>query len=132
MFLKENNFEKKQHIGLVLRTFVTVGNDNFNKYYQDMLLKYNEHNRMNKISPTYNQEYSNFRVSVNKINSDFTKESEALRLYINDSLIKTGTVMMCAVPQIDKEWNWQGIRKVENILEENRIAALPSPLVTPS
>jgi len=132
MFLKENNFEKKQHIGLVLRTFVTVCNDNFNKFYQDMLLKYNEYNKMNKTSPTYGQEINNFLVTVKKVILDFTKECETLRLYINDSLIKTGTVMMCAVPQIDREWNWQGIRKIENILEEHRIAALPSPLVTPS
>ena len=32
----ENNFEKKQQIGLILRTFVTVSNDNFNKFYQEM------------------------------------------------------------------------------------------------
>jgi len=132
MFLKENNFEKKQQIGLVLRTYVTVCNDNFNKFYQEMLLKYNEYNRMNKTSPTYNEESIKFQQNIKKIISEFIKECNALRLYINDSLVKTGTVMMCAVPQIDKEWNWQTIRKVDNILEENRIAALPSPLVTPS
>ena len=79
---------------------------------------------MNKTSPTHNQDYSMFLRDVTKILLTFIKESELLRVYINDSLIKTGTNMMCAVPQINKEWDWQSIRKVENILEEQRIAAL--------
>ena len=130
MFLKENNFEKKQQIGLILRTFVTVSNDNFNKFYQEMLLKYNEYTKINKTIPP-SVEYTNFLVTVNKVLSEFIKECHTLRLYINDNLVKTGTVMMCAVPQIDKEWFWQSIRKVDNILEEQRIASLP-PVLTPS
>jgi len=130
MFLKENNFEKKQQIGLVLRTFVTVSNDNFNKFYQEMLLKYNEYSKINKTIPP-SLEYTNFLVTVNKLLSEFIKECHTLRIYINDNLVKTGNIMMCAVPQIDKEWSWQSIRKVDNILKDNRIAAL-QPLDLPS
>jgi len=128
--LKENNFEKKQQIGLVLRTFVTVSNDNFNKFYQEMLLKYNEYTKINKTIPP-SIEYTNFLVTVNKLLSEFIKECHTLRIYINDNLVKTGNIMMCAVPQIDKEWSWQSIRKVDNILKDNRIAAL-QPLDLPS
>jgi hypothetical protein len=107
MFLKENNFEKKQSIGLVLRTFVTVCNDNFTKFYQELLLLRNNTNHSVKI-----------KVS-NKLALEFIKESNSLREYINKNLVKTGITMMCAVPQITKDWLWQGIRKVEYILEND-------------
>ena len=111
MFLKENNFEKKQSIGLVLRTFVTVCNDNFTKYCQKLILLYND----KKFLPNAKGKGQ----EADKLAVKFINKSLVLRNYINTSLVKTGLIMMCAVPQINREWEWQSVRKVEYILEND-------------
>ena len=107
MFLKENNFEKKQAIGIVLRTFVTVSNDNMTKFYQELILLFNDRNEEVKTK------------IATQLSKEFVKDSINLRNYINKSLVKTGITMMCAVPQININWEWQSIRKVEHILEND-------------
>lgn len=107
MFLKENNFEKKQAIGIVLRTFVTVSNDNMTKFYQELILLFNDRNEEVKTK------------IATQLSKEFIKDSINLRNYINKSLVKTGITMMCAVPQINTNWEWQSIRKVEHILEND-------------
>ena len=105
MFLKENSFEKKQQIGMILNTFVTLTND---------LMK----NLYNRISTDFTNKttVSRFQKYINKF--------EDIRQYINESLVNTGIMMMCAVPQIIIEghsWCWQPITRVEKIIEEQKI-----------
>ena len=103
MFLKENNFEKKQQIGIILITFVTLMNDSIRKLYDEIILL-----------PQGNI------IDIPKIQSVFDKrknEFEEIRQYINESLINTGITMLCAVPQIScdndkKDWSWKPIRKI--------------------
>ena len=113
MFLKENNFEKKQQIGLVLRTYITVCQDTMNKLYQQLLFLNNEHNKNVKNI----EEQKKIVIMLNSIIEESIVEFEKIRNYINDSLIKLGTTIMCAVPQIgDDTWEWASIAKVERIL----------------
>jgi hypothetical protein len=113
MFLKENNFEKKQQIGLILRTFVTITQDTLNKFYQELLLiatNYNTHKNEKKLNEDINEVVTKYKNEFNQIHT-----------YINESLISTGTVIMCAVPQIGKEWNWIPIAKIEKIIELKKL-----------
>jgi len=114
MFLRENNFEKKQQIGMILRTFVTIGNDTMMKLYQEVLLLNTKHKsdiNKGRTTPDIQKEYIKFCI---KYEDEFNK----IRDYVNDSLISLGQTMMCAVPQISNEWYWVAITKVEKILEE--------------
>jgi len=106
MFLKENSFEKKQQIGMILNTFITLTNDLMRKLYNRIST-----DSTNKTTLSRFQKYMN--------------EFEQIREYINESLVNTGKVMMCAVPQIISNanfWSWQPITRVEKILEEQKIA----------
>lgn len=109
MFLKENSFEKKQQIGFILNTFVTIAKETMDKFYNELLI-------IN--AGDANPDTSKKTVALfNKYNTEF----EQIRTYINDSLVDTGTTMMCAVPQIyliGERWGWQPITKVEKILAE--------------
>jgi hypothetical protein len=109
MFLKENSFEKKQQIGFILNTFVTIAKETMDKFYNELLI-------INASDA--NPDTSKKSVALlNKYNTEF----EHIRSYINDSLVDTGTTMMCAVPQIyliDDGWSWHPITKVEKILAE--------------
>ena len=113
MFIKENNFEKKQQIGLILRTFVTITQDTLNKFYQDSLLLHTDFSN--------NKNEKKFTEDTTKLITKYKNEFNQIHTYINESLISTGTVMMCAVPQIGKEWNWIPIAKVEKILELKKL-----------
>jgi hypothetical protein len=107
MFIKENNFEKKQQIGMILNTFIAVSNDLIRKFVNEITLK--------EVSENSNLIFEKYK-----------NEFEHIRKYINESLVNTGKVMMCAVPQIithDSLWNWQSITKVEKILGEQKISA---------
>jgi len=112
MFLKENNFEKKQQIGLVLRTFVTVCQDTMNKLYQELILFNNEYLKNSKNI----EEQKKVITASNEKMIEYTIEFEKIRNYINDSLVTLGTTVMCAVPQIEDTWEWIAIAKVEKIL----------------
>ena len=105
MFIKENNFEKKQQIGMILNTFVAVSTDLIRKF-------------VNEIASS-----SPYTENLNLMFEKYKNEFEHIRKYINESLVNIGKVMMCAVPQIishDSLWNWQPITKVEKILEEQK------------
>ena len=108
MFIKENNFEKKQQIGMILNTFVAVSTDLIRKF-------------VNEIASS-----SPYTENLNLMFEKYKNEFEHIRKYINESLVNTGKVMMCAVPQIishDSLWNWQPITKVEKILGEQKTSA---------
>lgn len=106
MFLKENSFEKKQQIGMILITFVTLMNDLFRKFYEELLL--NQHNSLANSS------------NITSLFDKYKNEFEEIRKYINESLVTIGKMILCAVPQFGSDktvWYWQSIKKVEKILE---------------
>lgn len=102
MFLKENNFEKKQQIGTILRTLVAVANDTMLKLYREVLDMRTRNCAKAVVQPVILK---------------YIKEFEDVRQYFNDSLVSSGTAMLCAVPQISEKWDWMPIAKVEKILQ---------------
>jgi hypothetical protein len=98
IYLKENNFEKKQMIGQVVQTFYNAGADmmrNLTKVLADM-------QRKKILSPKFVANDEEMK-PVFEIITQF----ESLRAYINESFEKLGKSISCAVPQFDDTWRWQ-------------------------
>jgi len=92
---RETKFERKREIGQILTTFAHVG--------AEMLRTLTNHvgvtgePRMVLIAKMWNDVVA--------------KQLEDLRLYTNKSLVELGKRMCCAIPQVDRSWNYMGPRK---------------------
>jgi hypothetical protein len=114
IYLKENNFEKKQMIGQVIQTFYNAGADmmrNLAALIADM-------QRKKVIDPKYVVNDVEM-IEPTKIILQFNE----LRKYINESFEKLGETASCAVPQFDSSWRWQTPASVERIRIEKEIAS---------
>jgi hypothetical protein len=114
IYLKENNFEKKQMIGQVIQTFYNAGADmmrNLATVIADM-------QRKKVLDPKYTVNDTEM-IEPTKIILQFNE----LRKYINESFEKLGETASCAVPQFDSSWRWQLPASVERIRIQKEIAS---------
>ena len=112
IYLKENNFEKKQMIGQVVQTFYNAGADmmrNLTKLLADM-------QRKKILNPKFVVNDEEMK-PVFEIIAQF----ESLRAYINESFEKLGKSVSCAVPQFDDTWRWQQPASVVRIKASKNI-----------
>lgn len=106
IYLKENNFEKKQMIGQVIQTFYNAGADimrNLANVIADM-------QRKKVLNPKFVVNDEEMKPVV-----EILVQFEKLRAYINESFEKLGNSISCAVPQFDETWRWQIPASVERI-----------------
>lgn len=85
---RENKFEKKREIGQILTTFAHVGAE-----------------FMRQLTPSSISNSAEKTAFITKMwNETTAKQLNDLRVYTNKSLKELGERMMCAFPQIDKNW----------------------------
>ena len=92
---RETKFERKREIGQILTTFTHVGSEFLRNLVAGPGLTVEAKAKMIKAGWAANEAQLN-----------------DLRVYTNSSLKMMGTRMMCAFPQIDKDWNYIPPRKV--------------------
>lgn len=92
---RETKFERKREIGQILTTFTHVGSEFLRNLVAGPGLTVEAKAKMIKAGWAANEAQLN-----------------DLRIYTNSSLKMMGTRMMCAFPQIDKDWNYIPPRKV--------------------
>ena len=106
---RETKFERKREIGQILTTFTHVGSEFLRNLVAGPGLTVDARAKMIKAGWAANEGQLN-----------------DLRIYTNNSLKTMGERMMCAFPQIDKDWNYIPPRKVgvnENVPSAGEIAA---------
>ena len=106
---RETKFERKREIGQILTTFAHVGAE---------LIR----NLINHPGVTG---APRLLLIARVWNETVGKQMEDLRLYTNKSLVELGKRMCCAIPQVDKRWNYIPPRK-EGLYETVPVAA-PAP-----
>ena len=92
---RETRFERKKEIGQILTTFAHVGAELFR----------------NLINHPGVVGESRLVLIARAWNETVGKQMEDLRLYTNKSLVELGKRMCCAIPQVDKRWNYIPPRK---------------------
>ena len=92
---RETKFERKREIGQILTTFTHVGSEMLRNLVAGPGLTVDAKAKMIKAGWAANETQLN-----------------DLRVYTNTSLKTMGQRMMCAFPQIDKDWNYIPPRKV--------------------
>ena len=101
---RETRFERKREIGQILTTFTHVGSEIIRNLVSGPGLTTDARAKMIKAKWT-----------------DQAAHLNDLRVYTNNSLKSLGTRMMCAFPQIDKDWNYIPPRKAG--VDENQPSA---------
>ena len=107
---RETKFERKREIGQILTTFTHVGSELVRNLVAGPGLTVEARSTMIK----------------NTWKTTTEKQLNDLRVYTNDSLKSMGARMMCAFPQIDKDWNYIPPRKLgvdENAPSASQVAA---------
>jgi hypothetical protein len=118
---RETKFERKREIGQILTTFTHVGSEFLRNLVAGPGLTVEAKAKMIKAGWAANEAQLN-----------------DLRVYTNSSLKMMGTRMMCAFPQIDKDWNYIPPRKVgvdETKPAPSQVRAVvpaPAPAVVPA
>ena len=105
---RETRFERKKEIGQILTTFAHVGAELFRNLINHPGVV--GERRLVLIAKAWNETVG--------------KQMEDLRLYTNKSLVELGKRMCCAIPQVDKRWNYIPPRK-EGLAEG---VAVPAPV----
>lgn len=114
---RETRFERKREIGQILTTFTHVGSEFLRNLVAGPGLTVEAKARMIKAGWAANE-----------------AQLSDLRLYTNSSLKTMGARMMCAFPQIDKNWNYIPPRKagVDETVPAPAAAPAPAPAVAPA
>jgi hypothetical protein len=87
---RETKFERKREIGQILTTFAHVGAE----FIRGLI------NAPGVDGP------SKHALIAKRWNETVGKQVEDLRLYTNKSLVELGKRMCCAIPQVDRRWNY--------------------------
>ena len=115
---RETRFERKKEIGQILTTFAHVGAELFRNLINHPGVV--GERRLVLIARAWNETVG--------------KQMEDLRLYTNKSLVELGKRMCCAIPQVDKRWNYIPPRK-EGLAEGVAVpvaAAVPVSVTAPA
>jgi hypothetical protein len=102
---RETKFERKREIGQILTTFAHVGAELFRNLINHPGVVGEPRTKL--IAHTWN-------ILIGR-------QVEDLRLYTNKSLVELGKRMGCAIPQVDRRWNYVPPRK------EGLLVAVPVP-----
>jgi hypothetical protein len=102
---RESKFEKKREIGQILTTFAHVGAE-----------------FMRQLMPNQTLTVEAKATFVKRMWNEATaKHMNDLRIYTNKSLKELGERMLCAFPQVDKDWNYIPPRKIG--IDESKMSA---------
>ena len=93
---RESKFEKKREIGQILTTFAHVGAEFMRQLVPNPILTVKD--RATFVKRTWTE------VTAKQMND--------LRVYTNKSLKELGERMLCAFPQVDKDWDYIPPRKI--------------------
>ena len=94
----ETKFNRRKEIGQILQTLATAGADMMNRIYREAMELGHE---------TPNQEkFCDWLVSI------ALPELEQLRIFGNESLLALAKRDRTAVPQLEENWTWKGLRAI--------------------